>query len=372
MELKLSDNIKKYRKQMELTQEDLAEAFGVTVGAVSKWEKGANVPDVMTMMELANFFNISVDELLGYDLSSKNVEDMCNSIEKLYDSHAYEEAEQEAREAMIRYPHNFTVLYTCGNLYYYQSFKGSDAKASATRAIEIYEEALRLFSQNKDPDISEFQIKLKIADMYKRSDPEKSLKKLEEINYNGLLSREIAGTLMEMGRREESLEQYSIALITNFAEQYEVLNNTALSLASSGKASDIRKALEMTDTACLILDAYSVPGEVNYLSKLKAVLYILKAWWQSCLGDFAAMEVSVKEAYRLATLFDEAKLPDDIAGSIRYSFFRKKNLKTYDTLGITAREGIEAIFAEEPDAKTKKNYKHMAKVVECWNQLKSQ
>lgn len=55
MQLKLNENIKKYRKSMNLTQEDLAEAFGVTVGAVSKWESGSNVPDILTLMQLADF-----------------------------------------------------------------------------------------------------------------------------------------------------------------------------------------------------------------------------------------------------------------------------------------------------------------------------
>ena len=50
MQLKLSENIKKYRKDMSLTQEALAEVLGVTVGAVSKWENGNNVPDVLMMM----------------------------------------------------------------------------------------------------------------------------------------------------------------------------------------------------------------------------------------------------------------------------------------------------------------------------------
>ena len=73
MKLKLSENIKKYRKEMNLTQEELAEAFGVTVGAVSKWESGSTVPDIMTMMELADFFNVSMDILLGYNISSKTI-----------------------------------------------------------------------------------------------------------------------------------------------------------------------------------------------------------------------------------------------------------------------------------------------------------
>ena len=38
MEMRLSENIKKYRKERKMTQEQLAEVLGVTVGAVYKWE----------------------------------------------------------------------------------------------------------------------------------------------------------------------------------------------------------------------------------------------------------------------------------------------------------------------------------------------
>ncbi len=98
MELKLSDNIKKHRKEMGLTQEGLADAIGVIIGAVSKWEKGANVPDIITMMELANFFNISLDELVGYAMSLKNIDAMCQRIDTLSCDHRFDEAIKEAGE----------------------------------------------------------------------------------------------------------------------------------------------------------------------------------------------------------------------------------------------------------------------------------
>ena len=84
MKLNLSENIKKYRKEMNLTQEGLAEAFGVTVGAVSKWESGSTVPDIMTMMELADFFNVSMDILLGYNIPSKTIIKMKEPHKRLF------------------------------------------------------------------------------------------------------------------------------------------------------------------------------------------------------------------------------------------------------------------------------------------------
>ena len=128
MQLKLSENIKKYRKNMDLTQEGLADALGVTVGAVSKWENGNNVPDVMTMMELADFYNISMDELLGFDLSSKKIDDMCEKIDILARSHRFDEAITTAKDAMTRYPHTFKVLFACGELYSYKFLENKEKK----------------------------------------------------------------------------------------------------------------------------------------------------------------------------------------------------------------------------------------------------
>ena len=66
MKLSLSENIRSFRKQRKMTQEKLAEALGVTVGAVYKWESGQSQPELNLLVEMADFFDISVDALLGY------------------------------------------------------------------------------------------------------------------------------------------------------------------------------------------------------------------------------------------------------------------------------------------------------------------
>ena len=68
MKIMLAENIRQFRKERKLTQEKLAEALGVTVGAVYKWESGQSQPELATLMEIADFFDISVDLLLGYHI----------------------------------------------------------------------------------------------------------------------------------------------------------------------------------------------------------------------------------------------------------------------------------------------------------------
>lgn len=55
MQVMLAENIRAFRREKKLTQEQLAEVLGVTVGTVSKWESAASTPDVGLIMEMADF-----------------------------------------------------------------------------------------------------------------------------------------------------------------------------------------------------------------------------------------------------------------------------------------------------------------------------
>ena len=60
----LGSNIVSYRKQQGLTQAGLAEKLNYSDKAVSKWERGESIPDVLTLVQVADLFGISVDDLL--------------------------------------------------------------------------------------------------------------------------------------------------------------------------------------------------------------------------------------------------------------------------------------------------------------------
>lgn len=64
LKYQLGANIALYRKRMGLTQAELAEKLNYSDKAVSKWERGESVPDVLTLVQLAELFCVSVDDLL--------------------------------------------------------------------------------------------------------------------------------------------------------------------------------------------------------------------------------------------------------------------------------------------------------------------
>ncbi len=73
-QMKIGKFISKSRKSKEITQEQLAEKLGVSKNAVSKWERGLNLPDASIMQDLCNTLEISLNELFaGEYLKEKDV-----------------------------------------------------------------------------------------------------------------------------------------------------------------------------------------------------------------------------------------------------------------------------------------------------------
>ena len=342
MKLKLSENIKKYRKEMNLTQEGLAEAFGVTVGAVSKWESGNTVPDIMTMMDLADFFNVSMDILLGYNISSKTIKDISDRIIRLAKNQKYTEAMSEAEKALVRYPASFKIVRACAFLYailYTVNGKEEDAKKS----IALHEKALTLLSQNDNPNFNEFTIRMNIAKLKIVIDSEGALAEFNKINYLGIADIDIARLLYKKGETDEALERYTKAFFYNLMKDLDLSLNMSLAIASRGTKKDFREACDLIDRSIAYSDSASL-GKNCYTSKLKAILLIIKALALSCLTEYESMKSTIDEAYALAKKYDAN--PNNSFSSFIKLWHAKEDFKPLasDDLGQSAVRSIDNFF----------------------------
>ena len=73
MKLSLPANISKLRKEHSMTQEQLAEALGVTFASVSKWERGVATPELNLIAEMADLFGVSFDAIVGFEVQNGGV-----------------------------------------------------------------------------------------------------------------------------------------------------------------------------------------------------------------------------------------------------------------------------------------------------------
>ena len=110
MENHVADQIRFYRRQEGPTQEQLAEARGVSAAAVSKWEQGQSLPEIPMLMELADFFDLSVDALLGYRLRSNDRKSISERLKVLRREDRYDEGLAEAEKALKKFPDAFAVV----------------------------------------------------------------------------------------------------------------------------------------------------------------------------------------------------------------------------------------------------------------------
>jgi len=70
--MSIGTNIKKLRRDNDITQEELAEYLGITAKAVSQWETDRTVPDISLLPALCHIFDVSSDMLLGIDVQKNN------------------------------------------------------------------------------------------------------------------------------------------------------------------------------------------------------------------------------------------------------------------------------------------------------------
>ncbi len=134
-----ADNLKKLRKQREITQEDLAGFLGVSFQAVSKWERGESYPDITLLPALANFFGVTLDDIMGME-NLKNEEGPEKVIARAGDFASKGEIALTVatlQEGLGVFPNNFDIM---GDLaLYLDGFGSSDAERKKNR-----DEAIRL------------------------------------------------------------------------------------------------------------------------------------------------------------------------------------------------------------------------------------
>ena len=117
--LNLAENIIRLRHDKKITQEQLADFVGVTKASVSKWETKQSMPDILLLPQLASFFDVTIDELLGYEpqLSKEQMQKIYMELAAAFAKEPFEEVikrvDKVEKEYYSCYPflHQLTLLY---------------------------------------------------------------------------------------------------------------------------------------------------------------------------------------------------------------------------------------------------------------------
>ena len=333
MELSLAGNIRAFRKQRGYTQEQLAEVLGVTAGAVYKWESGLSVPELGLIVELADFFDISVDALLGYQMKDNRPEAALKRM-AAYCRSGNREALAEAEKALKKYPNSFDVIHGCAQVYTFFGV-GEKGGKETRRALELLERALPLLPQNTDPKISELTIFGEMAGAYLLlGELEKGVSLLKQHNVHGVFSDGIGVSLaMEPSRAEEAEPFLAEALLNSCGSLVDTVVGYVFLFSFRG---DVASAEQILLWGMKILEGLR-REDAGFTVKIDAILNCLLAHLRMETGQTAEARALLEKAAALAERFDAA--PDYGLDAFRFAKTDEASV-VRDSLGATAAESI--------------------------------
>ncbi len=93
-QIKAGAFLKDLRKEKGITQEQLAEELGVSGRTISRWETGKNMPDISLLVEIAEFFDVSIPEVIKGERKSENMKEETKEVVETMSDYAKAEKEQ--------------------------------------------------------------------------------------------------------------------------------------------------------------------------------------------------------------------------------------------------------------------------------------
>lgn len=257
--LDFADNITRLRHNKKLTQGELAEIMGVTKASVSKWENGQSLPDILLLPQIATYFDITIDELLGYkpQLSREQIQKLYIELAGEFAKDPFEEVIKKSRRLVKKYYSCYEFLLKIGILWLNHMSLAKSEEDKQQLLNDMEELCVHVLEDCKDVKITSDAQILKLMTDLNRGMAFEVAEQLEEINDKTRLSNQSVSMLIQayqMSGKIDKASEYSqvdmlfsiIAIITD-SMQYISLNMT-----------DIVKCEEVIKRTMALIELYKI------------------------------------------------------------------------------------------------------------------
>ena len=342
MKLLLSANISKLRKEHSMTQEQLAEALGVTFASVSKWERGVTTPELNLIAEMADMFEVSIDALIGYEFRNNNKEAVIARLKQYGHDRGNEDVFSDVEKALQCYPNCFDIVYYSARVYRLRGLTQKNA-AYSKRALSLCDRACMLIGQNKDPEISDVSIHKEMAEIhFALGEYDKGIALLKKNNPCRLNHSLIGMTLASSYNDSEgALPFLSKALLDLTVMHFEIVIGY---MNVFYKTKDYANALALVDWALAFYPGLKNPKKQGYMDKSEAFLWAMRADVLLSLSRKEEAINSLRRAKDVALRFDES--PNYDVSSIRFVYCEVPSSAFVD-FGDTAMIGVDEFIKSQ-------------------------
>ena len=335
MRVKLSENIKMFRKERKMTQEQLAEAMGVSISAVYKWESNQSMPEINLILEMADLFNTSTDVLLGYEWKNNNAASALDRITALMREKEYDEATTEAEKTLKNYPNNFDIVYQSA-LLYLELGEDSEHRELNNRAIELLNHACELIAQNKNEAVSEISIRTQMAKAHLLlHNTEAALRILKKYNVCGVNNAMIGMVLGDYLHDADEAEKYLGKAFATFADDINSIMVGYANVFFQRKNYDA--VIDCFLWLRTVLRGIQPQSELTWFDMYDCVILETIAECYCFKGEFENARSYLKEAVSKSVRYDLAA-PGEVSDMKFFTTLNIEKQPNYDLYGKTAMD----------------------------------
>ncbi|WP_070000523.1 helix-turn-helix domain-containing protein [Cellulosilyticum sp. I15G10I2] len=295
-DINISKVIADKRREKGVTQEQLAVYIGVSKASVSKWETGQSYPDITFLPQLAAYFNISIDDLMGYtaQMTKENIKELYHQLSADFSRKPFNDVLAECREIIKKYYSCFPLLMQMAVLMCNHHMLAEGAPEQKGILEEAARLCIRIKNESEDVWLTKDAVSLEATCYLMLRQPQNVLELLGETirpianDDKGIAQAYLmAGNLTQANKVLQisiyqhllSLVGASILLLQLGNEQFEEILNRILSVAA---VFDLER-LHPNSMALTYLNAaqgYSIQGDAE------KALDMLQKYTELCMMSF--------------------------------------------------------------------------------------
>lgn len=205
--MKINQIIREKRKELSLTQEQIADFLGVSAPAVNKWEKGSTYPDITLLPALARLLKIDLNTLMSFndDLTDIEIENFVNEVDETAQEQGYDTAFQKAINKIHEYPTCEKLIYSV--ILYLEGVLALYNVSEIEQYREMYETFYKRLATSEIPEIRDTATDMLISYARNRGDFSKAEELINSLPFSTINKEEQLAILYQRQERYSDAEK---------------------------------------------------------------------------------------------------------------------------------------------------------------------
>ena len=311
-EINIARVIAKKRHEKGLTQEELANYIGVSKASVSKWETGQSYPDITFLPQLATLFNISIDELMGYEpqMSKEDIRKLYVRLSADFASKPFDEVLDSCRKIANKYFSCFPLVFHIGQLLVNNCMEAGDKEKTLSVLSEAKELFIRVKTESEDAELVQLSLYMEACCALMMGNPSEVLELLEGTSHK-IISNEtlLASAYQMLGKPKEAKMILQVAMYQHIGNLFGALTDYLMLCTDNPEqydktlklASDIAETFDLKKLhPSLLIKLYIVAAQgYAMLGNAERALEILEKYTELVTGNIYPLKLKGDEYFYL-------------------------------------------------------------------------